>query len=340
VRSGDAASGGWKRFWGYVAGGAVGAVLCFGPFIWYAWPSVRFGLIDYHAGREAGDGFAALAYKGGFLLRLAGNYLPALMGVLVLVVAKILKVGHSVGERSSAVLWGGIGAMTLLHLAAPFPYDDYQVIVYPLLCVVVAIGLVDICGCPAASVAALRYRVLGLVVAFVVCLHGVSGPILQGWFVGPRDRIWWPLKEETPVQQLRRVARELAADGAQRGEILLTQDAYLAVECGMRLPHGLALGPFSLFPALSTPEARQLHVVNLELLSAELAAARPEFAAFSGYGLAIGCPGVTELPIDVQRQLWETVSDRYREVRQEEFFGQAYTTLRLMQKRGVSEESK
>jgi hypothetical protein len=133
------------------------------------------------------------------------------------------------------------------------------------------------------------------------------------------------------------VAKLLQKDGARRGDLLLTQDAYLAVEAGMRVPEGLEMGPFSIYPGLSNDVASSMHVVNPEMLKEIIESAGPDFAAFSGYGLVVGCPGVTELPIAVQQMLWEAVHSNYAELRSEKGFGQAYTTLRIMRKRGIRE---
>lgn len=318
---------------GFVAGGLAGAMLFFGPYVMHAWPAVEFGLIRYHAARVAGSAGAALAYKAGFLVRLVGYYLPAVVGLIVLGAVLLVRKGQNRAVfAGTGVLWGAVAALTLLHLLAPFPYDDYQVIAYPMLCAALAVAGVR--GCGELGLGGQGLCRVGAVLFLVVVCHSVSGPLFQGWFVGPRDRIWWPLKQETQVQRLRRVARELMDEGARPGEELLTQDAYLAVETGMRLPRGLEMGPFAIFPALTDAEAAAMHVVNVSLLQKLISESDACFAAFSGYGLAVACPGVTELSIDEQEQLWEPVRNRYRDYGHVDGFGQAYTTLRLMRKRG------
>ena len=52
-------------------------------------------------------------------------------------------------------------------------------------------------------------------------------------------------------------------------------------------------------------------------------------AAFSGYGLSIQCPSITELSRDEQAALSQAVEKRYSFFRQIEDFGQAGTTLRI-----------
>jgi hypothetical protein len=44
--------------------------------------------------------------------------------------------------------------------------------------------------------------------------------------------------------------------------VLLTQDTYLAVEAGRRVPAGFELGPFGYFPDLDDATAARCHVLN------------------------------------------------------------------------------
>ncbi len=59
---------------------------------------------------------------------------------------------------------------------------------------------------------------------WLVCaLHVFSSPMAQNWFVAGRDRIWWRLREQSPMAQLRdmgRWVRELTL--AEQGTELLT----------------------------------------------------------------------------------------------------------------------
>jgi len=110
---------------------------------------------------------------------------------------------------------------------------------------------------------------------------------------------------------------------------LLTQDTYLAVEAGLRVPEGLELGPFSYFPDMDREKAQACHVLNREMLHEILASSDAPVAAFSGYGLAIRCPEITQLPIDEQTELWTMVESRYEQTDEVTPFGQADTTLRV-----------
>ena len=53
--------------------------MIFGPFLAVHAESVRFGLLDYHAARQAGGLIAWCVYRVGFASRFAQAYLPALL---------------------------------------------------------------------------------------------------------------------------------------------------------------------------------------------------------------------------------------------------------------------
>ena len=160
-------------------------------------------------------------------------------------------------------------------------------------------------------------------------LSVAASPMLQHWFVGPRDRIWWPLKSETPLALLRRtgntVREHLGPDG-----LLLTQDTYLAVESGAHVPAGLELGPFSYYADWSPDKAAARHVLNRQGLRDVITSTPARVAAFSGYGLAIACPSVTELPPEAQALLWSDLLTRFDPLQEVPHFGQGATTLRIL----------
>lgn len=310
--------------WFLAAGLAAGALL-FGPFAWMAPDGLRFALLEYHAGRAAGGWGKALVLKAGFVSRVAQAYYPALLlGLGTLAATAFRKPEPAVEPRDPVrrALWVTLLAMTLVHLATPFPYDDYQVPLYPLL---------------AASVAAWAFRRAGpgsasdrlqLAIGVGALLFALASPLHQEWVVQERDRVWWRMKERPPLKGLQEAAaavRRLAPEGGE----LLTQDPYLAVEAGMTLPRGLELGPFSYFPEMPDARADRLRVVNRSRLRAILSASPARVAAFSGYGLAIRAPEVEELPPDEQAALWTLVRERFEPAGVIPRFGQAGTTLTL-----------
>jgi len=177
-----------------------------------------------------------------------------------------------------------------------------------------------------------RERVVNRLVVTVVILSvaaSLSSPINQEWFVAGRDRIWWPVKTETSLGRLRRAAG-LVRGMAGEDRLLLTQDAYLAVESGLSLPAGLEMGPFSYFPDWSEARAAQLHVLNRAMMERLIGTTRARVAALSGWCFAIQSPQVIELPAGERGRLWAAVNRRYGPVTEIAGFGQAATTLKIM----------
>ena len=295
---------------------AIGATatLCavFGPFLLTAPRALYFGLIEYHAGRKPGSLLTLLAYKGGFVSRVAQAYLVSIAILLVTVVSRCRS--QKAGQWT---LWLSVVAVTAVHFVAPFPYDDYQVIVYPLFAVAVA-GLVQAFD---------RRHVSGLVL--VLCLLSAgSSPMLQGWFVAGRDRIWWPLREESSLARLQR-AGKLIREMSTPGDELLTMDPYLAIESGLKVPRGLEMGPFSYFADYPTEKANALNILNRDKMTALLHSTPAPLAALSDWAFAISSPSLQELPPAEQHRLRSLIDDRYRCVETIDNFGQADTALRV-----------
>jgi hypothetical protein len=169
-----------------------------------------------------------------------------------------------------------------------------------------------------------------MVSVLALCLLAAgASPMTWQWFLGERDRIWWPLKEQSPLAVLRE-AGAVVKEHTDPGDVLLTQDTYLAVEAGLRVPAGLELGPFSYFPDWETEKARARHVVNREMLLAMLRSGEAPLAAFSGYGLSIRCPEVAPLTPSEEAELREALSDTYEPLRSWARFGQADTEMQVL----------
>ncbi len=317
---------------GLALGGLLAASLALLPFWIMAPEACRFFVIDYHTARASGSLLHSLIYKAGFLSRLVHGYFPAIAVWLAALSARWLLRARVENNASAPppcpvrstmlrLIWIGVGAISLVHFCAPFPYEDYQVFVYPLFAAAVAVLAVRLVTTAALPWLATMLLAISLAAAF-------SSPINQEWFVLGRDRIWWRLKEQTALQQLQNTAQLLRAQSAP-GALLLTQDPYLAVESGLTLPRGLELGQFSYFPGLSTAQAQRLHVLNHEQFLDLLRTCPATIAAFSDYAFAMRSPEITPLAHAEQAAFWRLLEERYTQRQEIPNFGQAFTTLRI-----------
>ncbi len=327
--------GGRMSLAGMLAGGTVTLLAVFMPFLLTAPDALRFGLLQYHGGRRVEGVFPLVAYKAGFLLRLTAAYFPVAVLWAVGIMGRMCE-GRHAREPSCETLHDGLPvltgvgviAVTGVHMAAPFPYDDYQVFVMPCMTVIAGLAMARfLTGLKIPGGLRVAVATVALLLMFA---HSISSPLPQSWMLAGRDRIWWPMKTETPLQRLRRAAaevRRLQGDTAA-GE-LLTQDTYLAIEAGLRVPSGFELGPFSYFPGLSSATASRYHVLNTERLLHSLETATADVAAFSGYGMAIRAPEIKPVSGAETAQFERALERRYEEAMRIEDFGQASTTLRL-----------
>ena len=303
-------------------GGILGLATVYGFFAFD--PQSLRGLLAaqaYHAGRGGFDIFFAV----GAVSRLARGYLA--MGAVMF--AAIALAGTRASCRMDAVdcnsgwmrwvIGLSFAAVFFLQLSAPFPYDDYQVPVMPLLAVLVAVLFANR---SAASGVAMRFA-LPLLVSGMCAF---ASPLVQDWMTDGQDRFWSKRKTQSELAQIRDMARKLEKMDPG-GEMILTQDAYLAVEMNRKVPDGLEMGPFSYFPALSTFEAQALHVMNTERMERLLRSAPCRLAAFSGYGFAIEVPKGVETPKEVQGKFRSILADSYEKVLSVPDFGQNHTTL-------------
>ncbi len=347
------------RSWAWLdfgLGGLLGLAVTLLPFMALGREGFRFGVIEYHSLREAGPWLVQAAYKVGCLSRLAQAYFPAALGGLCLLILAgrylVLRAGPDEkseispeypgpvdsAPRFNMFLWTMVVALALVHLAAPFPYDDYQVPVYPVFCAALASTGARWWlreesrryGGPSKMRSARRLAIL--TVTWLMCgLYAFSSPLAQSWFVAGRDRIWWRLRTQSPVAQLRDMAKWVRdlTDAAQ-GTHLLTQDTYLAVEAGLPVPHGLEMGPFSYYPDWERERAEKIGVMNrdmmLELLATE---SNAPIAALSGYSLSIRSPEVEEVIREDRLAFDEILQTRFERVESVPGFGQAGTTLDL-----------
>jgi hypothetical protein len=322
---------------GLLCGGTVGMLAVFGPFLLIAYENVHFGLLEYHAARSVEGGMQRLSYKTGFILRSMQAYWPLWVAAVLIPLGIFGRRDSSPGsaqERSRfpLPLWTSFILVSVIHMLSAFPYDDYQVFVMPLVCVAVALRAGRLLAVWDVSS---RIRVCWVGAALILLLgHSLSAPMLQSWLLGPRDRIWWPFRAESSLAQLRRVGRMIRGDTSRGGNnnIMLTQDTYVAVESGYRVPEGMEMGPFSNFLAVSDEQAAALQVLNRNLLRQTLATTPADWAVYSGYGFSIQAPQVIPIPEDERQQFLQILQNRFTRYSTEPYFGQAMTTLYIDKK--------
>jgi hypothetical protein len=329
---------GWRPCVGFALGGAVTAAVLFGPFLAVAPDGLWFGLVEYHGSRAGGG--ASLFYKAGSVARLLQAYTVAAV-VAVAVLACRFSAGslRAAGEwrledRFSVAAAAGLAVVALVHLAAPFPYDDYQTFLFPCAAAILARAIAG--SLPDSDE---EQRVWVAAVALAALLGTAGAPSLQNMFLAGQDRIWWRVRTEPQIVALRRAAATVKGM-AGSGDVLLTQDLYLAVEAGMRVPSGLELGPFSYYPDWPDGLAERRRVVNRERLEAIMATGEARVAAFSGYGLAVESPRLTPVPEAERRRLLEVLGRRYEMAVEVPAFGQAGTTLSVYRRREGGEVAK
>ena len=337
----------WFTF-GAGSGLAFGALMI--PFFVMAPDGFLFGVFKYHTFRSAGGLVSKLVYKGGFVSRFVQAYFVACVlgvGIALARGLKLLKVGTKVAnerlpENFNGLLWITALGISLVHFTANFPYDDYQVFVFPVLAVALAVECVkglarifpqDFDGGAATGRATLWFALLLLAANMAAAF---SSQMNQAWFIAGQDRIWWRFKPKPALQQLHEVGAWLR-EHTKSGDRLLTQDIYIAVEAGLVVPEGLEMGPFGYFPEFTRDEAEKLHVLNRDMMLELIRTTDAPFAAISGYSLSIQSPEVKELSAAEHELLMNLLQKRYEPIREIKPFGQAHTTLTLFQQRPVTD---
>jgi len=334
-------------------GGGFVLLVGLGTFFALAPENTHFALFGYHAGRSPGGIMELLALKTGFVSRFVQAYFLFAAGC----VAAFLFRKHHRHVRSLAgpdsrprltellqqanqsespfshsfisLLWmTGLG-ITLIHFAAPFPYDDYQVIVYPVLCAALAATLIP--RVPEKKLAHTAWAVL-----LISTAASFSSPINQNWMIRGRDRIWWNFKETPDLVALQKAGAQIR-EKIGEGGLLLTQDTYLAVEAGARVPHGFEMGPFSYYPEMPRERAEKFNLLNKEMMFETLTKARAPQAAFSGYGLTIESPSIGKISSNDWKALHATLEENYTKCSEISNFGQAHTTLEIFNRKSKAE---
>ena len=296
-----------KAFLWFGLGGAFGLAVVYGFFL--CDPTARAGLFAAQAYHAARGGFDPV-FTVGSVSRLVRWYLPVFV-LLGLGFAHRREAGGEIDAVLVARLaFASFVAVFLVQMLAPFPYEDYQVPVMGLLAV---FAVVLFFGRPASVPSRGLLLTLGLAWA-----ASFGSPLLEKWTTNGQDRFWTNKKEQCELAQLRDVARTIEEEDPN-GDMLLTQDLYLAIETGRKVPAGLEMGPFSM---LSDEEWRKL-----------LSSAPCKIAALSGYSFAINPPRCDEVPIDRQIEYWSLLKKDYDLVMREDAFGQNATPLLILKRK-------
>lgn len=299
---------GWGFLW-FGLGGALGLALVYGPFLLN--PAAREGLLAAQAYHTARGGFDPV-FTVGSLSRLVRWYLPVfVLGGAALLVN--LKKGEAQNKcpMLGYCLAGALGVF-LVQIAAPFPYEDYQVPIMPLFVVFIA-GFIG--RLPKNESLDNLWVLLALGLTWA---SSFGSPLLQQWTTNGQDRFWTLKKAKTELAQLREAAAEIERLDPN-GKDILTQDLYLAVECGRKVPRGLEMGPFSM---LTDDQWRVL-----------LDSAPCKIAALSGYSFAIMPPKCDERPWEQQAEFCRILREKYDLAGEMQDFGQNATTLLILKRK-------
>jgi len=290
----------------------LGLGLVFAPFLLAAPEQSWFGMISFHAAREVEN---AAELRVGFISRSLQAFLPSVLLLLYLL--------PRIRDWNPALVapFAGVLCVSLIHFAAPFPYDEYQAILFPVLALIISLQVPEFV--PAEARSAIHPVLVCGMLAFAL-----GSPHWQSWATVEQDRLWPQFKEQSDLHRLRLAGNYLRLLSPEP-PLLLTADAYLAVESGMDVPPGLEMGPFSFFPDLDRDTAKRMNVHNTESLMDLIAESRAPVAAFSGYGFSIAGPELRTVAPAVHESLLRQVRSYYSPHATLPAFGQQATDLDL-----------
>lgn len=311
-------------------GAAIGLLLIYGKPILEEYDVFLFSQ-TFHTARNGGHDLFLIA---GSLSRIVRAYLPIfLLGAWLLlhwcsVIPKMQKAELRPDPPCLSAFWpriyfGGAFAVFLLHLCSPNPYDDYQVPVMGLFAAAFASWFVQSMKRDAIRKTTAAFWV------FTTLFLSFGSPLAQDWMIQKIDRFWVIKKPQSDVQQIHEVGKAIRKLTGNN-DLLLTQDTYLAVEAGMRVPKGFEMGPFSYFPDLTDEQAKRYHVLNRSRLVHELETADATVAAYSGYGLAIQSPIMDEVPPGERTAMIKKLLERFPVMQTISDFGQNKTLLTIL----------
>lgn len=269
------------------------------------WPEAFWETYTFHAKREA---MGLVGILGSIARIIRFNPLLVFLSILI----AWLQFSKKPALRATTELRGKYQQLWLVcaaafgvaHLIAPVPYDDYFVPMMLPLAMAIAFAFARL---PFDS---MRIAMGKCLVMAAVALTICASPIAQDWVILGKDRFWVQRKPAPDLFILWEAARTLRAEAKRLNEdTLWTQDTYLAVEAGLKVPTGLEMGPFSK-PVSTT---------------------MPKLAAWSGYTFALRYPELSVNPeqsqqLDALRQIYG------RQLFQMPVFGQGGTTLTVAER--------
>jgi hypothetical protein len=310
-------------------GATVAAAIVFGPFLHGTALSGLLAAQGYHASR---GGFE-VSLAVGSLSRFVRWYMPVLVvlgiGIYSVCAEKGVKGGCGDSRRTLALVLAlvGFACVFAVQMMAPVPYEDYNVPVVGLL----AVGAAVLAG----NSIEWKHAAIALIALGMTWASSFGSPLIQDWMTNGKDRFWVRTRAESELSQLRKVAGMIEALDPD-GKDILTQDLYLAVETGRKVPRALAMGPFSFWDKLPYSGAENV-LLDDARMRALLDGAPCRVAAMSGYSFAITAPKCEETPIDLQMEYWHMLKRRYDLVCTEEDFGQGSTPLIVLMRKDSRE---
>ncbi len=320
-----------RRDWLWFGAGATAAmILVFGPFLNGRALSGLIAAQAYHTSRVGLGSMLAV----GSLSRLVRWYMPLFvlfgLGVYAAACGRRCEAAFADLRRrlTLALSITGFLVVFILQMMAPVPYEDYNVPIMGLLAVSAAVLVSDMLE---VKPALLALATLGMTWAATF-----GSPLLQEWTTNGKDRFWVKAKTRSELAQLREVAREIN-ELDPGGRELLTQDLYLAIETGRKVPRQMAMGPFSFWSELPYDGAEDL-LLDDAGMRALLEGTECKIVAMSGYSFAITSPRGEETPIARQIEYWNILKRRYDLVFTEDGFGQGATPLMVLRRKDARKE--
>ena len=305
----------WKSLLWFCVGGFGGLAVVYGPYLLDA--GARAGLIaaqQYHAARGGFD----LVWAVGSVSRLVRWYLPVFVVLGLGLGIKVKVKGEGEQRNGLNLLLFSFLAVFIVQMLAPFPYEDYQVPVMGLIAVYAAVNFVRNVNTPPFTFTSHLHLLLVLGLCFA---NSFGSPLLEKWMTNGQDRFWSLKKEKCELAQLRDVAKRIETLDPG-GKTIFTQDLYLAIETGRKVPKGLEMGPFAM---MSEDEWKTL--------LSETAPRECAVAALSGYSFAILPPKCDERPVAQQLDFWTCLKKNFELVGREEAFGQNATPLLILKRK-------